>query len=692
MNKKSIYAVVIAALALFTGTKVNAQQCLNDDHYFEHLEQNDPAAFARMIQANEIWEQSKDQPVVAGKNVYRIPVVFHIIHEYGPENISKEQILDQLRVINEDFRRMNADANKTRTVFQGVAADSEIEFYMARRDPSGNCTDGIVRVASPLTNDARDNVKAVSYWPSDRYLNIWVVKTIQNSVDDPGVITLGYAQFPWDRSSRPTTDGIVLRADYTGSIGTAANKNNGGRTATHEIGHWLGLFHTFQGGCFPPSWGEQIGDTPPVANSNSGCSHSMNSCTNDNPDLPDQVENYMDYSNGTCQNMFTLGQKARMHSMLTSYRSLIYSSANHTFTGIDLTSSVCAPKADIHPEKRVVCVGVDVTFSDISWNGPVTNRTWTFEGGTPSVSNAENPTVRYSQPGVYKVTFQAGNAAGNTQITRDSLIYVREPNQGGFIDEKFQSSTFPPRNWFLESQTNVKWVSYTGAGSNDNMSTRVVIGSSTPAGEITSLITPLLDLQAIGAPVLTFDVAYAKSTLTSLERFRVYVSIDCGQSWVQVFYRAGVQMETGPVGSTNFVPTSSQWAKHSVDLNNYTNNKDILIKFELTTDQGSNFYLDNINLTTANSVKEQVNIPGLQLYPNPAQKEVQVQFENPEEGNLTIKIMDLTGKLVQQVPAQLVGEGTQIISIDINELPSGTYFLESEINGRKSVRKMVVSN
>ncbi|MDX5319454.1 MAG: PKD domain-containing protein, partial [Bacteroidota bacterium] len=423
MKKIRFSALIgLALLALSIAPEAKAQ-CLNDDHYFETQSQNDPAAHQRMLEAMEVWKVDQQNPAQGKKKqVYRIPVVFHVIHQYGDENISKDQILDQMRIINEDFRRLNADASNTRSVFQSVAADCEMEFYLAKRDPNGNCTEGINRIYSPLTNDARDNVKAVSYWPSDRYLNVWVVKSIKNSVDDPGVITLGYAQFPWDRSTRPTTDGIVLRADYTGSIGTAANKNQGGRTATHEIGHWLGLFHTFQGGCNPGGgWGEQIQDTPPVKEASSGCAIGANTCTNDFPDLPDQVENYMDYSNGTCMNMFTVGQKNQMISMINAYRTLIVSSANHTFTGIDLTTATCVPKADLTITQSRACEGAEVVFEDLSYNATITQRTWTFEGGTPSSSSLPNPTIKYNQPGLYKVTLKVENANGSSTIVRDSL-------------------------------------------------------------------------------------------------------------------------------------------------------------------------------------------------------------------------------------------------------------------------------
>ena len=146
-----------------------------------------------------------------------IPVVFHVVHTGGPENISKAQIEDQIRILNEDFSRTNADTTNTRDIFKPVASNPEVEFRLAKLDPQGNCTEGINRIFSPLTENADDAVKAVSYWNSSKYYNGWVVNSIDND-GEPGTI-LGYAQFPGFGAA--ATDGVVVRADRVGSIGFA---------------------------------------------------------------------------------------------------------------------------------------------------------------------------------------------------------------------------------------------------------------------------------------------------------------------------------------------------------------------------------------------------------------------------------------------------------------------------------------
>ncbi|MBI1222945.1 MAG: T9SS type A sorting domain-containing protein [Bacteroidetes bacterium] len=698
MKRIHISALAVLGVAAITLSAPKAEaQCLNDEHYFEELAKQDPASIKRANQAMEVWKTSQSNPAQSKKQtVYRIPVVFHVIHQYGDENISKEQIEDQIRILNEDFRRMNADASNTRSIFQSVAADCEIEFVLAKRDPNGNCTEGIVRVYSPLTVNARDDVKAVSYWPSDKYLNIWVVKSIKNSLNDPGVITLGYAQFPWDRPSKPTTDGVVVRADYVGSIGTALSTNSAGRTATHEIGHWFGLFHTFQGGCFGQGLAEQIQDTPPVKSASSGCPLGANTCNNDNPDLPDQVENYMDYSNGTCMNMFTNGQKGKMQSMISAYRSVIVSASNASATGIDLNTSTCKPIADLSSQRIFVCENQPVTLKDLSYNSDPALNTykWTFEGGTPATSIAQNPSVSFASAGLHNVKLEVSNANGSSSIVRDSLIQVF-PNispSGAPLQENFEFDNFPPLGWENIADGLVSWERYEGAASRGNISARVQISSTTPLHSNPQLRIEPLDMIAISDPVLTFDLAYAQLTSTSIDRLRVYTSTDCGVTWVLIYQRAGSQMNTGTVGQTNFVPTSNQWSTYSVNLKNYVGKRNLILRFDAYSDQGGNIYLDNINVGSLSSVQKPFNESTAKLYPNPANNESTLSLETYDAGNCTVQVYDASGKLQTVGFEGQLEAGFHELPLKTADLPAGIYMITTTLNGVRMVNKLVVTH
>lgn len=271
-------------------------------------------------------------------NVKYIPVVFHVIHNGGSENITQAQIMDQMRILNEDFRK-KAGTNGDKSTNPN-ATDMEFEFRLAQVDPNGIRHDGINRIQSTATENASDNVKALSRWNSTKYLNIWVVKSISLGGSSGGTV-LGYAQFPFYMSFAPNNDGIVIRADYVGSI-QSGNTSHMGRTLTHEVGHWVGLYHPFQDGCTGQtasscsSAGDRVCDTPPVSEANYGsvCDATLNSCKGDNPDLPDMINNYMDYLDGKCANTYTLGQKARAIAEMSLYRSAIYSNNNLAAAGI----------------------------------------------------------------------------------------------------------------------------------------------------------------------------------------------------------------------------------------------------------------------------------------------------------------------------------------------------------------------
>jgi hypothetical protein len=263
---------------------------------------------------------------------FTIPVVVHVIHNGEPigtgANISDAQVLSQIQVLNEDFRRITG-SNGFNNDPDG--ADVEVEFCLAKQDPEGCVTTGIDRVNMSAVSTTwsgpggnTDSVlKPATTWDASQYMNMWSVNFADGSL-------LGYAQFPGGPAN---TDGVVSNYTYFGSNdapGVSIPGNfNLGRTMTHEVGHYLALFHTFQGGC---AGGDQCADTPAVDNANFGCPTTHQSCG----DL-DMVRNYMDYTNDSCMNVFTNDQKARVISALTN-------SPNRPNT---ITSDKCTPLADV---------------------------------------------------------------------------------------------------------------------------------------------------------------------------------------------------------------------------------------------------------------------------------------------------------------------------------------------------------
>jgi hypothetical protein len=260
------------------------------------------------------------------KVIYTIPTVVHVVYRNSTENVSDAQILSQITALNKDYRKLNTDISQVPAAWSGLAADIGIEFCLATRDPQGNATNGITRTSSSQSsfdvsnnNMKFNNTGGHDAWPSDQYLNLWVCNL-------DGTL-LGYAQFPGGSNS---TDGVVIDFDDFGTIGTAAAPFNLGRTATHEIGHWLGLYHIW-GDEAQCSQDDGIADTPQQKDKNYGCpsfpqgsNQSGGSCSGSNPGS--MFMNYMDYVDDACMYFFTNGQKINMLAALTQQRAPLLTS------------------------------------------------------------------------------------------------------------------------------------------------------------------------------------------------------------------------------------------------------------------------------------------------------------------------------------------------------------------------------
>jgi hypothetical protein len=249
---------------------------------------------------------------VAGRLI-RIPVVVHVVHRTAAEKISDAQVKSQIAVLNRDFRAKNADKSKVPAGWKSLVSDAKIEFALAKRDPNGKATSGITRTATTVTEFAPDNtVKSrrtggTDAWPTDRYLNIWVC----NLGDD----LLGYAQFPGGPAK---TDGVVILFSAFGSRGRVDPPFNKGRTATHEVGHFLGLRHIW-GDRNDCSGDDFVADTPAAGAANMGKPRFPHISCNNGPD-GDMFMNYMDYVDDAAMFMFTVGQAARMNATLAGPR------------------------------------------------------------------------------------------------------------------------------------------------------------------------------------------------------------------------------------------------------------------------------------------------------------------------------------------------------------------------------------
>jgi PKD repeat protein len=361
-----------------------------------------------------------------------LPIIVHVVHNGeaigSGTNISQAQVQSQIDVLNEDFRRLANTPGGSST--NPLAADIEIEFCLSPVGEDGEtlAEAGIHRYnggRSDWTTDQIENqLKPTTSWNPNIFYNIWTVKFASANAS-----LIGYAQFPdqsglsgLNPSGGPaSTDGVVIRYQSFGSTDKGnfpvmVAPYNKGRTLTHETGHWLGLRHIWGDGACADDF---VADTPPQQSPSSGCPTGRFSCNSTN-----MIENYMDYSNDACMNIFTEGQKTRMQAVIAvspRRKSLI-------------EANLCSPPPPAPPvaqfdvnNPNCVLVGSSVSFIDRSTNFP-TSWNWKFEGGTPSESESQNPTIKYNTPGTYAVSLWTENALGisDTLIQEDVIVVSAE--------------------------------------------------------------------------------------------------------------------------------------------------------------------------------------------------------------------------------------------------------------------------
>lgn len=388
--------------------------------YMQHLKATKPEAFNRIIQFKKELTNMQSRTLrttAITDTLIKIPVVVHIIHDnfsgvIGGKNISDAQIQSQMDVLNNDYQRLNADSVNTPFGFKSIAANVKLQFCLANRDPNGNYTSGITRTyknqASYGVYDA-NLLSDLSYWPSDQYLNIWVC--------DISGTTLGFAQLPGSSSIiglDPTdgaakTDGIVIDYRAFGIIGNLQPKYNLGRTTTHEVGHWFGLSHTWgdynSGDC---SLTDYCADTPPCADAYSSSYPLCSNIPTGNTCSPSRmIQNYMDYSDDGCMNLFTQDQKTRMRSSIelsTRRYALLSSLGCCSITGTIRT----APYVKTFEDGDITSddwLSINPNSSSIFTKGFELNMNSAFEKGNYCLSVTNDSTYLKEDPSSHKYTF-----------------------------------------------------------------------------------------------------------------------------------------------------------------------------------------------------------------------------------------------------------------------------------------------
>ena len=647
------------------------------------------------LDALEVIEPPKGSTEKA--TVYKIPVVFHVLHNNGIENISDEQIFDALTILNRDYRLLNADANNVQAEFAGMPTDIEVEFLLATKAPNGACFKGITRTMNAISYDGSDGGNQVDAivagndvfqgnWAGNKYLNIFICGDIGGAA--------GYTTKPSGWSANQMTNGIWVKHNYVGSIGTSSTGTS--RTLTHELGHWLNLDHTWGGNNNPGNTtscttDDNVQDTPNCIGV-TACLLNSNTCSSDNAywggvNMKDNVENYMDYS--YCSKMFTQGQKTRMRTALqsnTTGRANVISSTNLTAVGAGITPYLC--KADFTTDRTTICVGDAISFEDDSYNA-ATGWNWSFNGGQPATSTAQNVTVTYNQPGLYSVSLTATDGATNDSEVKTNYIRVLPAPTTIPFWEGFEgySSLNNLVNWeILNQENNNAFTIENTTGYSGSQCAKLVNFGQAPSN-VDELISSPMDLSVIpqtGAVTLSFRYSYRKKTSADYEYLKVFITGDCGDTWVQRKTLGGNQLST-LTATSSWKPTSqADWV--TVHVTNVTSNyfsQNFKFKFRFEGEGGNNFYLDDINLYAGSSSNEIVlginefneSINDISLYPNPTDGELNVSFSASKNKDMQFQVLDITGKIIQNNVVNAV-QGSNLVLLDTQIFAAGSYFLK----------------
>lgn len=627
---------------------------------------------------------------------YTIPVVFHILHTGGSENISDAQVQNAMMILNRDFRKLNPDTTDIVAPFNAMIGDAKITFSLATKDPNGNCTNGIVRHYDSRTAwNSSDNSYYAYTWNRTRYLNIYVVKTINSNA-------AGYTYLPGSGISA-SMDCIVILSTYVGATGTGNPYLS--RALTHEVGHWFNLPHVWGNTNNPgvACGNDGVTDTP-ITMGHTNCG-ALNNSDNCNAGVPENVQNYMDYS--YCSRMFTPGQATRMQTAAgnsVAGRNNLSSLSNLFTTGITDPLYSCAPVLELKPPTPTVCVGASMTIITFTANANPTTYQWTASNGvTIANSSAANANVTLNTPGSMTITCTVSN--GNGSDSKSVVVYVQssQNNVATSYDESFESVAMPT-TWTVINPTTppVAWQK-TSDASKSGLNSVFVNGEASPPNNIEIMESPSYNFQNKPDAKFTFWYAYARQNVNNKDKFKVQATKDCGGTWTDVWAPANSQMANESAGTTTvlLIPAQSDWVLYDVTdspfFDGFRTEANVKFRFWFQEDPagtgyGNRLYLDNIAFTTPVGINEVTESINFQVFPNPSDAAFQVRFSLPQQSTIHYQVVTATGAVVLNENAKTYGEGSHAMSFNANgELAPGIYFLNFEMNGIKLNKKLVVN-
>lgn len=627
-----------------------------------------------------------------------IPVVFHIIHDYTSNYISDEQVESAMEYINYDFQKQNPDTIETIPAFAGIAADLDITFRLAQLDPDGNCTKGVTRTYSTLTHTAGENVKDLVKWDPSKYLNVWIVDQIASGAG-------GYSYLPGSAPGNDANAGILVINSQFGAVGTSNGSGFSAHTLSHEIGHYLGLAHTWGGSNTPGlasncSLDDGISDTPECVGQSFNCDLDIQTCGS-----LDNVQNFMCYAG--CPTMFTEGQGDRVHYFLDNHftgnapRYELWQHSNLVATGTNdgYVPQECTPIADIHTEYTSTCVGEEIVINGYAYNVDNVNFSWDVTGATSPNQTGDQAYAVYNTPGIYPVTLEATNSAGTATVVKTDYIIVRnnaDQSTLPFYQDFEQSLTLnnpaDGDSWFESTDFTDTWEVAT-VGYNSSKSYKARTRYFSELGQAI-LETSFIDFtNAQSGTRLYFRYAYKQRASFVEDRLMVYISDDCGVTWKKRKTINSDDLITSEgVQNATWEPQSDEdWVETYVNMASVVGDPGVLIRFVLEGENGNFVYIDGIeihNFTVGLEDEIQLAETALDVYPNPLTDESVIEI-NAEAGNAySLTITNVLGQ-VMYAQKDNINNDKHIVPMPTN-LTTGMYFIDLNIDGKHATKKVLV--
>ncbi|MBK8848025.1 MAG: fibronectin type III domain-containing protein [Bacteroidetes bacterium] len=624
---KKIFAAAVLLISTYAAqAQTNYQHCATMQ-MLDEQKMADPNLQSRMDAIEEetnVFIANYNQSQNKTSAVITIPTVFHVLYNTSSQNISDARILAQLDVLNKDFARLNADAGNTPSVFQGVAVPTNIQFCLAQRDPNGNATNGINRVSTTKTSfgSSGDPMKfsssgGVNAWPTGSYLNIWVCNLSGG--------LLGYAQFPGGSAS---TDGVVVLFGSVGGPGTPGTSTpyHLGRTATHEVGHWLNLRHI---------WGDAtcgndlVSDTPTQQTSNFGCP-SFPKVTCSNGPNGDMFMNYMDYTDDACMNMFTAGQSTRMDAVLAGSRASLTTSLGCT----PPNGGGCGTAAGLASS------GVTQTGATLSWgavSGATSYNVQYRVVGATSWTSITSATTSVAISGLsagtnYQFQVQAV-CSGTTGAWSGAATFTTQSAGGGCNGDPYESNN--SSSTFKQIAVNTDIYALIGSSTDKDW---FRITTVSPATRVKVTLTNL---------PFDYDLRLYNNSNSLLASSELG-----GTANEQIIYNAttATSYKIRVVGYSGAFSTSQCYVLRA---NTSSTNFKVMGSMDHT---GKAAYND------------------LSAYPNPSRNEINLMFNSDIASSGAITVSDIYGKQLFATNIT-IEEGTNTPTVNISHLNTGIYFV-----------------